>query len=216
MRLRLMPRSRLARGSALISGARTRRPPARPSASLMTSGGSRRTTLSAVTLISRPASSAALHQLAAGRGRARCRSSGPCRGSPSRRRRRRARARRPVADHVADRRPRSRAGRLPSMMSQRLERRRASRAGCRRRWSRGCPGLNTPSRAAADDAGADRHARAEALGERHHVGLDAGVLVREPLAGAADAALHLVEHEQPAACVADLAQAAQVVAGARR
>ena len=55
---------------------------------------------------------------------------------------------------------------------------------------------------AADDR-ADRHARAEALGERHHVGADAGPLVREPLAGAAHAALHLVEHQQPAALVAD-------------
>ena len=41
-------------------------------------------------------------------------------------------------------------------------------------------------------AGADRHARAQALGQRHHVGLDAGLLVGEPFAGAADAALHFV------------------------
>ena len=54
----------------------------------------------------------------------------------------------------------------------------------------------------ADDHGADRHARAQALGQRHHVGLDAGPLVREPLAGAADAALHLVEHQQPVVLVA--------------
>ena len=67
-------------------------------------------------------------------------------------------------------------------------------------------------RARAADDGADRHARAEALGERHHVGLDAGPLVREPLAGAAHAALHLVEHQQPAVLVAD---AAHFLAGTR-
>ena len=65
-------------------------------------------------------------------------------------------------------------------------------------------------RARAADDGADRHARAEALGERHHVGPDAGPLVREPLAGAAHAALHLVEHQQPAALVADPARFLEV------
>ena len=38
-----------------------------------------------------------------------------------------------------------------------------------------------------------------------------GPLVREPLAGAAHAALHLVEHEQPAALVADPARFLEVV-----
>jgi hypothetical protein len=55
--------------------------------------------------------------------------------------------------------------------------------------------------------GADRHARAQALGQRHHVGLDARPLVGEPLAGAAHAALHLVDHHQPVAGVAQGAQA---------
>ena len=64
------------------------------------------------------------------------------------------------------------------------------------------PGPSTFGRLRAGDDGADRHARAQALGQRHHVGLDAGPLVREPLAGAADAALHLVEHQQPVALVA--------------
>ncbi|EWS53574.1 hypothetical protein X551_03632 [Methylibium sp. T29] len=57
---------------------------------------------------------------------------------------------------------------------------------------------------------ADRHARAQALGQRHHVGLDAGPLVGEPLAGAPDAALHLVEHQQPVMLVAQAAQRLQV------
>ena len=59
------------------------------------------------------------------------------------------------------------------------------------------PGLNTPFARPPHDAGAHRHARSEALGERHHVGQEAGVLVDEPLAGAPEAALHLVGHEEP-------------------
>src|SRR5690606_5971267 len=62
---------------------------------------------------------------------------------------------------------------------------------------------------ARGQAGADGHARAQALGQGHDVRLDAGVLVGEPLAGAADATLHLVEHEQPVLLVAELAQALQ-------
>ena len=58
--------------------------------------------------------------------------------------------------------------------------------------------------------GADRHARAEPLGQRHHVGLDARPLVREPLARASHAALHLVDHEQPFALVAQLPYLLQV------
>ena len=60
-------------------------------------------------------------------------------------------------------------------------------------------------------AGADRHAVSQPLGERHHVGLDAGPLVREPVAGAADAALHFVEHQQPVVLVAELPQRLEVV-----
>ena len=75
------------------------------------------------------------------------------------------------------------------------------------------PGLKSSRRRPGREARADRHAVAESLGERHHVGHDARVLEREPLAGAAHAALHLVEHEQPAVRVADLAQALR---GSRR
>ena len=46
-------------------------------------------------------------------------------------------------------------------------------------------------------------------------GTDAGPLVGEPLAGAADAALHLVEHQQPVLLVAQLAQALQVLPARR-
>ena len=58
-------------------------------------------------------------------------------------------------------------------------------------------------------AGADREAAAERLGERHDVGRDAGALIGEQLAGAADAGLHLVEDQQQAVLVAELAQRPQ-------
>ena len=47
-------------------------------------------------------------------------------------------------------------------------------------------------------AGADRHAVAQRLGHRDDVGHDAEVLEAEPAAGAAEAGLHLVDHEQDA------------------
>ena len=53
---------------------------------------------------------------------------------------------------------------------------------------------------------ADRKAAADALGDRHYVRRDAGPLVREQLAGAAHAALHLVEHQQQPVPVAHLPQ----------
>ena len=56
------------------------------------------------------------------------------------------------------------------------------------------PGLSSLGRVAGADAGTDRDAAAQALGEGHDVGHDASV--GEPRAGAADAGLDLVEHEQ--------------------
>ena len=63
---------------------------------------------------------------------------------------------------------------------------------------------------------ADRHGPhrlrpvGDALGHRHHVGRHAEALRGERLAGAAEAADHLVEHQQDAVRVADLAQPLQV------
>ncbi len=54
--------------------------------------------------------------------------------------------------------------------------------------------------------GTDREAAAERLGERHHVGRDTEALIGKQLAGAAHAGLHLVEGEQQAVLVAELAQ----------
>ncbi len=68
---------------------------------------------------------------------------------------------------------------------------------------------------AETDAGADRQAAAEALGEGEHVGDDAFGLVREPRAGAADAGLDLVEHEERACLVAGPARGGQVAGRGR-
>ena len=56
-----------------------------------------------------------------------------------------------------------------------------------------------------------RETAADALGDRHDVGLDAAPLMREQPAGAPDAGLHLVEDEEHAMFVAELAQAAQAL-----
>ena len=66
------------------------------------------------------------------------------------------------------------------------------------------------------EAGADRKAAAERLGERHDVGRHAGALIGEQLAGAPDAGLHLVEHQQQAVLVAERAQRAQELRRAPR
>ena len=59
--------------------------------------------------------------------------------------------------------------------------------------------------------GANGHSRAQALGQRHDIRQDAGPLVRKPLAGAAHAALNLVNHQQPVALVTQGAHLAQVI-----
>ena len=60
------------------------------------------------------------------------------------------------------------------------------------------PGSKQVGRGAEADARADGQAAAEALGQRDDVRHDADALVGEPGAGAPDAGLHLVEHEQRA------------------
>ena len=50
-----------------------------------------------------------------------------------------------------------------------------------------------------------------ALAMRDHVGHDAGVLEAEPLARAGEAGLHLVDHQQQAALVAQRPHVAQVL-----
>jgi hypothetical protein len=62
--------------------------------------------------------------------------------------------------------------------------------------------------AGRDDA-AQRQARGDALGEQQHVRADAVGLGRERAPGAADPALHLVEHQEDAVRIAALAQAGQ-------
>ncbi len=59
------------------------------------------------------------------------------------------------------------------------------------------------------EKGAERESAADALGDRHDVGLDPGPLAGEELAGAADAGLHLVGDEKQAVLVAERAQRRQ-------
>ena len=59
-------------------------------------------------------------------------------------------------------------------------------------------------RLGGDQAGDRGIARGHALGHRHHVGLDAVILVAEPGAGAADAADHLVDMQQHVILAANL------------
>src|SRR5437016_136303 len=56
-----------------------------------------------------------------------------------------------------------------------------------------------------------REAAADALGNRHDVGGDARPLVGEELAGAPDAALDLIEHQENAVLVAQFAQGSELV-----
>ena len=63
-----------------------------------------------------------------------------------------------------------------------------------------------------DDAG-ERQPAGQALADAHDVGLDAVVLGRPHRAGAADAGLHLVEHEQDAVLVAQPPQVGEPAGG---
>ena len=74
------------------------------------------------------------------------------------------------------------------------------------------PGAQSMTLGPGDDAG-QRQPAGQALADAHDVGLDALVLARPHRAGAADAGLHLVDHEQDAVLVA---QRAQVGEPARR
>ena len=108
----------------------------RPSASLITSGGSRRTTLSAVTLMSRPASERLLHQLAAGPveldadHQALAADLAPRRHAAERRARARRGSQSPMRSAFSSRPSSSIMSSVVSAAAQ--------RAGCRRRSSRGC------------------------------------------------------------------------------
>ena len=57
----------------------------------------------------------------------------------------------------------------------------------------------------------NRHARTQPFGQGHHVGVNTCPLVGKPFAGATNAALHLVNHQQPVLGVAQGANIAQVV-----
>jgi hypothetical protein len=59
------------------------------------------------------------------------------------------------------------------------------------------------------EAGADWKSAAQRLGDAHHVGCHAAALMGEEAAGAADAGLHLVEHQEQLVLVAQFAQAPQ-------
>ena len=63
-----------------------------------------------------------------------------------------------------------------------------------------------PEAARAREAGADREAAAQALGQRHDVGRYPGPFVGEQAAGPPHAALHLVENQQEVVLVAQLPQ----------
>ena len=86
------------------------------------------------------------------------------------------------------------------------------RSGCRRTWRRACRAAGW-GRSRAWSAAPRRRCRRTGLGQRHHVGRDAEVLIGEPLAGAAAAGLHFVEDQQQLVLVG---QSAAARPGSRR
>ena len=78
------------------------------------------------------------------------------------------------------------------------------------------PGLSFSATSGCGDQPAARDAAGQRLGQRQDVGLDAPVLVGEPLAGPAHAGLHLVEDQQQPVLVAELAQPFEVAGAAAR
>ena len=183
------------------------------SAAWMTSGGSRRITLSAVTLISRPCSSAACTRWPQG-----SRSSMPTisprpristtPGVPARR-----------ACSPRTRRSPMRVGVGAEIVGDEGVEHAERRSADERIAAEGgavVAGVEHRGGLAARQAGADRHAIAETLRGGHHVGQDRRVLVGEHLAGAAVAGLHFVQHQQPAVLVAQRAHAFEVTLGATR
>ena len=78
----------------------------------------------------------------------------------------------PVGERLAQRPRRARAGR-PARWCRARRARRRRRPGCRRTWCRARPGTSSVGRVAEGQAGADRQAAAEPLGQGDDVGLDA-------------------------------------------
>ena len=76
-------------------------------------------------------------------------------------------------------------------------------------------GLEHVGEGGRGQAGADRQPAAQALGHGHRVGAHAGALPAPPVAGAAHAALDLVEDEHRAVLVAGLARRRQRGVGER-
>ena len=91
-----------------------------------------------------------------------------------------------------------------------------SPADCRRRSSRGCrPSCPWPASAVASTAPIGKPPPS-ALASAMMSGVDAELLIGEQFAGAADAGLHLVEHQQQAVLVAQLAQRRRNAGGTTR
>ena len=170
------------------------------SRSVMTYGGSSRTTVSDVRLTSSLRSQRRLDDGAAGRSSSRPHIRPAPRTSLTAGWRE-AIARRPRFEVRAD------AGDVLHQPAARPARRgrrapRGTRAGCRRRCCRDRPGCAAAATCSDEQRRADRHAGAERLAERHQVRLQAerGRVERPP--GAAEAALHFVGDEQRAGAAA--------------